>query len=68
MTRIEFLASQITKVVNAGVTVDFTKAGEIMIDHAGNINQKVLDYFKSLKTVEVEYDKESDWTFYTFAA
>lgn len=68
MTRIEFLAKQISKVVNVEVTIDFTTSGEIMIDHAGNINQKVLDYFKSQKTIDVEYDAESDWTFYTFAA
>lgn len=63
---IEALALNVSLAVGVTVNIDFTIRGEIMIDHEGNVNERVKEYFKSLKLVELEYDEECNTTFYIF--
>lgn len=68
MTRLEILTETIQKVTKVNdLYIDFTIKGELMIDHEGTESKAILDYFKSIKLISVEYDTEDNRTFYLFS-
>lgn len=66
MTRIEFLAHNVSLAVGIEVYLDLTIKGEIMVDHEGKPSDNVKKYFSIVKMLDCEYDEECNRTFYTF--